>query len=397
MKTRLCAVLLILIALVCAGVCETDGKIDALVSAHEEDVLSALKGAAQFPIDGAWKHLAQFNRETDAWKRLMAFDGGFFSKSRNPAFTDMRTFDWTYVSDTEFYVSASCNFTIKYAYTGTEETFPCAYRFRYMLNERKNVWQIYDCVNIAREDDKITAERVTSEQQGITLAAVSGDSFTGFVLTIDDPSRVFVGTIDKFGREERGLRIDAMTEKYAAIGGINGGGFEDPNGTGKGGSPSGIVYSQGVKLREHTPRNSGTKVIMGFDINDKLVVGEYTVAEANALNLRDALAFSPAIISDGSALDISREREKYTTRTVIGQDADGRVLVFIARGRQPDSYGASLQDAVDIMLEYGAVAAGNLDGGTSTCLYLGGENIYSGYRLDVSRALPAAFLIKPAE
>ncbi len=397
MKMRFCAVLLILISLVCAGVCEADENTDALISAHEENVLAALKGVAQFPIDGAWKHISQFNRETDAWKRLMAFDGGFFSKVRTPEITDVRAFDWTYVSDTEFFVSASCNLTVQYVYSGTTETFPCAYRFRYMMDERKKVWQIYDCVSLPRTDDISVAERVTAEQEGISLAAVSGDMFTGFMLTIDDPSRVFVGTIDKFSRDERGLRINALSEKYSAIGGFNGGGFEDPNGSGKGGSPAGIVYSQGVKLREHAPYNSGVKVIMGFDANDKLVVGEYKTAEVEALNLRDALAFSPAIILNGEALNISRENLKYTTRTVIGQTENGAVLVLIARGRQPDSYGASLQDAVDLMLEFGAVTAGNLDGGTSTCLYLGGESIYSGYRLDVSRALPAAFLIKPAE
>ena len=48
-------------------------------------------------------------------------------------------------------------------------------------------------------------------------------------------------------------------------------------------------------------------------------------------------------------------------------------------------------------LRRGAVNAANLDGGTSTCLYLNGESIYSGFRLDCSRSIPTAFLIAPVK
>ena len=71
--------------------------------------------------------------------------------------------------------------------------------------------------------------------------------------------------------------------------------------------------------------------------------------------------------------------------------------MLVIKGREPDSLGATLDELTEIMLQFGAVNAANLDGGTSTCLYLNGESIYSGFRLDCSRSIPTAFLIAPVK
>ena len=142
---------------------------------------------------------------------------------------------------------------------------------------------------------------------------------------------------------------------------------------------------------------SSSSVVIGFDENDKLIVGKYKSNEIEGLKLRDAMAFNYALVQDGAAVQNKNVKVAYTTRTALGQDADGRVLMLVIKGREPDSLGATLDELTEIMLQFGAVNAANLDGGTSTCLYLNGESIYSGFRLDCSRSIPTAFLIAPVK
>ena len=68
--------------------------------------------------------------------------------------------------------------------------------------------------------------------------------------------------------------------------------------------------------------------------------------------------------------------------------------MLVVQGRQPDSFGASFENLQDVMLAFGAVNAGNLDGGHSSAMWLADECVYSGYPIEVSRNMPGAFLIK---
>ena len=53
-------------------------------------------------------------------------------------------------------------------------------------------------------------------------------------------------------------------------------------------------------------------------------------------------------------------------RTAIGQRSDGAMLLLTIDGRQPSSMGATYEDLIEVMMNYGAVNAANLDGGSST-------------------------------
>jgi hypothetical protein len=59
-------------------------------------------------------------------------------------------------------------------------------------------------------------------------------------------------------------------------------------------------------------------------------------------------------------------------RSVIGSTAEGTLLLVAVHNRLNGS-GPTLREAADIMLRMGAVNALNLDGGSSTTLYLGGQ------------------------
>ena len=110
-----------------------------------------------------------------------------------------------------------------------------------------------------------------------------------------------------------------------------------------------------------------------------------------------AVSFSPGpvLVKDGELQ--TNLGGGMNPRTCIGQCSDGTILLMVIEGRKPDSMGATYDDIAKIMYDRGAVNAANLDGGTSTCLYLNGESIYSGFRLDCSRSIPTAFLIAPVK
>ena len=122
---------------------------------------------------------------------------------------------------------------------------------------------------------------------------------------------------------------------------------------------------------------------MGYDY--------YSVLMENGI--RDAASFGPILVMNGEiAGDISGSG--VNPRTAIGQRADGAVLMLAIDGRQTHSIGATYEDVAEIMLDYGAVNAMNLDGGSSTCMYFEGEYVnqcsaYGGR----PRPLPTSFLI----
>lgn len=70
--------------------------------------------------------------------------------------------------------------------------------------------------------------------------------------------------------------------------------------------------------------------------------------------------FAPAFVRQAAA------------RSVIGSTAEGTLLLVTVHNRL-DGAGPTLREAAQIMLQLGAVNALNLDGGSSTTLYLGGQ------------------------
>ena len=65
-------------------------------------------------------------------------------------------------------------------------------------------------------------------------------------------------------------------------------------------------------------------------------------------------------------------------RTAIGQRADGTVIFVVVDGRQGGSLGATYADLIDIMVEYGAVNACNMDGGSSSIMSTIGAALFAG-------------------
>lgn len=225
----------------------------------------------------------------------------------------------------------------------------------------------------------------------IELLDVVGDTFVGKMMIVHDPSRVSIATVPKFSPEVNGMTVKMFARREKAIGVINAGGFVSRTSTGSGAVPEGIVIKNG-KLVFGEP-NQVTSLV-AFDSNHRLIVGKMTATEALAKNIQEAVSFGPAFIINGEAMEVSGTSGGINPRTVIGQRADGAMLLLVIDGRQAHSLGATYKDCIDVMLEYGAVNAGNLDGGSSTAMIYNGDLVNSCVSLSGLCYLPNAIVVK---
>ncbi len=230
----------------------------------------------------------------------------------------------------------------------------------------------------------------TAEEQPIEIKEVFGPTFKGRIMIVKDPSRVRLATIDTFGKDVVGKKVEDFVADSGAIAGINAGGFMDEGGVGKGGQPLGLLIHDGVILSGTADTECN---VVGLTYENQLVVGNMTGAHALELGVRDAVYFEPTLIVNGTPAEFTGTGGGLNPRTAIGQRADGAILMLVIDGRQPHSMGATLHDVMQIMLDYGAVNASNLDGGSSSLMVYKGEVISVSSSLYGSRAQPAAFIV----
>ena len=234
-------------------------------------------------------------------------------------------------------------------------------------------------------------ENLIAAEDGIEVYAVRGGTYSGYMMVVQDPSRVSVGTCrDKFNGS-RGSQLYEIAQRYNAVAAINGGGFEDNGGVGNGGTPDSLVISGGVRLHGLSKTNN---IVVGFNRDDILVVGKMSGEQVEQKNLRDALAFGPALVINGEPTEVKGQSSGLNPRTAIGQRADGAVLMLVIDGRQASSLGATYADLISVMVEYGAVNAVNLDGGSSSLLYYKGDYLNKGVILTGDRDIPTAFVVR---
>lgn len=225
----------------------------------------------------------------------------------------------------------------------------------------------------------------------LEIIDIRGSTYKGKLMVVHDPSKVIVGTLDAYGEDCYGLKLNAFISKYGAVGGTNAGGFDDPEGFGSGGVPDGLVIRNGA-IAWGSAGGYYANVI-GFDADHILHVGNMTGQQALELGLTSAVSFStgPVLIKDG--VMNTGLGGGMNPRTCIGQTSDGTVLMLVLEGRKPDSLGATYDDLAQIMYSYGAVNAANLDGGSSSMMYYNGEQLTRPSSLIGMRMLPTAILV----
>ena len=209
---------------------------------------------------------------------------------------------------------------------------------------------------------------------GIRIETVSGNTYNATVMIVRNPEQVYLGisTHEGFSTSIPGKRLTAAIEDEGAIAAVNGGAFNDNGTTASyvGTLPAGLVYSEGECVWT-SGKPSETSGFAGFTEDNILIVHKDNISKAQAeeLNIRDGCCFGPVLIMNEEInMEAYNKVSGLNPRTAIGQRADGAVVFVCIDGRQPSSMGGEYADVIDIMVEYGAINACNMDGGSSTVM-----------------------------
>lgn len=225
---------------------------------------------------------------------------------------------------------------------------------------------------------------------------ITGNGLRGYLVAIYDASKVKIGTSTNMGNS--GQMLTTIAKNNNALVAMNASGFIDPEYNSNGGVPHGAVIKDG-KLVSNEVSNNNSGGIIGFDKDNKLVLLKKSASEALAMGVRDAVEFGPFLIVNGKSSFIRGNGGWGSApRSAIGQRKDGIVLFLVMDGRDYANgiLGADMVDLTEILSNYGAYNAANLDGGTSSGLVVNNELINKPVNANnqkLTRAIPNAWIV----
>ena len=258
-------------------------------------------------------------------------------------------------------------------------------------------------------DENLINTEGNKEKELIEIHNVSGDGFEGTMMVVNDPSKISLATT--YPWSEYGKELGVIVDEAGAIAGVNGGIYYSSGN--KGGRPYGVTVSNG-EIQDITLGWSGLYLI-GFDENNLLRIISLEGMNKSAVEkmvkeekIRDAISFQEEssdannhfvkLIINGEKRELSGKGSGQNPRTAIGQRKDGSVLILVTDGRGKNGHlGATASDLIDIMAEYEAVNAANVDGGSSSSLYYNKKYLRTSvtfYYTNSSWRLPTAFVVK---
>lgn len=254
-----------------------------------------------------------------------------------------------------------------------------------------NSKQVSDYIeNVNEQKIEINNNAATNQQDDVVIEDVEGSTYYGKMVILKDPSRLHIFSANKELGEGGKTVPEVMAETEALIG-FNGGAFVDVNGTGDGSTPLGTVIKDKQII---TGYSSQHPVLIGLDDNNQLFVGDVSPQDALNMGIRDAVSFGPVLVKNGEVIPQTGSGGGFNPRTAIGQRQDGAILVLVIDGRQPHSLGATYNDLAVVMKQYGAINAGNLDGGSSSVLYQKETRLNSLSSAVGERPVPTSFYYK---
>ncbi|MCY6355431.1 phosphodiester glycosidase family protein [Clostridium sp. ZS2-4] len=228
---------------------------------------------------------------------------------------------------------------------------------------------------------------------------INATKFKGTILVINDPTRIKVGYSSKLGKA--GETTSQIAKRHNAVAAINGGAFTDESPSGKqwagnGGQPAGVIISKGkIVYNDYKDENKKHEVI-ALTEEGVLLVGYHSLREMKEKNVVEAVSFDHTMIVNGRKTIKSGDGGGgIAPRTAIGQRKDGSILLLVIDGRQAGSIGATYREVQDIMYEYGAYNAANLDGGSSSTMYYDGEVINNPCDALGERSIPTILYVEP--
>ena len=254
-----------------------------------------------------------------------------------------------------------------------------------------------------------TSSNSNFDINGVELVEISGSTFYAKMLIINDPSRVRLATTYPWG--EYGIELDKLVNNNGALAGVNGGLYQSDSN--KGGRPLGLVVCNG-EIQFNNPSGYAGLYLIGFDSSNILRIISLEGMSSSQIEklvkdekIRDAVTFQDEssdknnhfvkLIVNGQVRELNGQGSGANPRTAIGQRADGSVLLLVTDGRGASGHlGATASDLIDIMNQYGAVNAANLDGGSSSSMYYDGKYEMTSVTLYYSNSswrLPTGFIV----
>lgn len=277
----------------------------------------------------------------------------------------------------------------------------------------EEITEIVNANSLVTMDTEVDTDLInvddTTKKELIEIYKVSGNNFEGTMMVINDPSKISLATT--YPWSEYGKELDKLVTENNALAGINGGlYYSDAN---KGGRPLGVTVSNG-EIQDMSLGATGLHLI-GFDEENILRIIDISNKNRSAIEnlikterIRDAVTFQEEssdsnnhfvkLIINGEKRELNGLGSGANPRTAIGQREDGSVLFLVTDGRGKNGHlGATAADLIEIMSEYGAVNAANIDGGSSSTMYYNGEYLMTSvtfYYSNSSWRLPTAFIVK---
>ena len=138
---------------------------------------------------------------------------------------------------------------------------------------------------------------------------------------------------------------------------------------------NGVIYRNTVRSDSNYPdlavyKDGSFKIIYETDVTAEQLLADGVV---------NLFAFGPSLIeNDSITVDQNTEVRQAMTknpRTAIGIVDSNHYILVVSDGRTSESEGLSLYELAEVMKEYGATTAYNLDGGGSSTMYFNGSII----------------------
>ncbi len=285
-----------------------------------------------------------------------------------------------------------------------------------LFASNKLVQEIVNDNSMAAFTEEVDEDLINMESEldkdGIELVEIAGSTYMAKMIIVNDPARVKLATIYDGSWKEYGVTLDKLVSSADAFAGINGGlYYSDSN---KGGKPLGLVVKEGV-IEYNNPSGIRGLHLVGFNEDNLLKIidlsGKNESEVENVIKterIRDAVAFQEEasdannhfvkLIINGEEREVIGSGSGANPRTAIGQRSDGAVLLLVTDGRGANGHlGATASDLIEIMSEYGAVNAANIDGGSSSSMYYDGKYEMTSvtfYYANSSWRLPTGFVVE---
>ncbi|MBY5021323.1 phosphodiester glycosidase family protein [Streptococcus suis] len=209
----------------------------------------------------------------------------------------------------------------------------------------------------------------------ISLETITTNNTTVYVADIQVSSAEYLKTA--LAQNTYGTNVTAKTSETAAANNA----ILAVNGDYYGANSTGYVIRNGVLYRDTVRDNAsyGDLAIYADGSFEIIYENEISAQELIDKGVVNLLAFGPALVKNGEiVVDTSTEVGQAMSsnpRSAIGIIDENHYIIVVADGRTSESEGLSLYQLAEVMKQYGATTAYNLDGGGSSTLYFNGQII----------------------